>query len=253
MQPTAVRLVSLKISPWSERARWALDHHRIDYKIIHHMPFLGERKLRRIVGPGKKRVTVPVLLAGDEVLTESWDIALYADRAGSGSKLMTPGRESEVRTWNDLADKTMTTTRALVVGAMLTNPEALQEALPPQMPAFLRSLLTPVSRHAMKWFGRKYEVRFQDKREQLAAMRSMLETLRAALAKSSPYLLGEFSYADIVMATSLQGVLPVADRYIRLGPGTRKAWTQEEIAAEFRDVIAWRDELYERHRKPIAA
>jgi len=43
-------------------------------------------------------------------------------------------------------------------------------------------------------------------------MRSALETPRAALAKSSPYLLGRFSYADIVMAILLQGVSPVDDR-----------------------------------------
>jgi glutathione S-transferase len=253
MQPTPVRLVSLKISPWSERARWALDHHRIGYEIIEHVPFLGERRLRRIVGPGKKRVTAPVLITGDEVLSESWDIALHADRTGNGPKLMTPGRESEVREWTDLADRTMGIGRALVVGAMLASPEAIREGLPREVPGFLRSILTPVSRYGMKWFANKYDLRFQDRREQLAAMRATLGTLRAALAKSPPYLLGSFSYADIATATCLQGILPVADRYIRLGPATRKAWTQEELAAEHRDLIAWRDELYERHREPDAS
>jgi glutathione S-transferase len=50
------------------------------------------------------------------------------------------------------------------------------------------------------------------------------------------------------MAVLLQAVAPVADRYIRLGPATRQVWSQPELAAEFADLIAWRDTLYERHR-----
>ena len=72
----AKKLVTLSVSPWSERARWALDHHGLVYEVVPHMPILGERRLRRIVGPDKPRATVPVLFAGSEVLTESWDIAV---------------------------------------------------------------------------------------------------------------------------------------------------------------------------------
>src|SRR5262245_14928847 len=115
MPQKPLRLVSLKVSPWSERARWALDHHRIDYEIIDHAPFLGELRLRRLVGGRKKRATVPVLLAGERVLTESWDIAVYADQVGEGTKLLPVGREAEVRKWNELADETMGAGRALVV------------------------------------------------------------------------------------------------------------------------------------------
>src|SRR4051812_533417 len=97
------KLITLKISPWSERAKWALDHHQLVYETIQHAPFLGERRLRRLVGAQKKRATAPVLLAGEQILTESWDIALYADREGKGSKLIPPDREGEIRKWNSLA------------------------------------------------------------------------------------------------------------------------------------------------------
>jgi len=253
MQQTPVRLVSLKMSPWSERARWALDHHRIAYETIEHTPLLGERRLRRLVGAGKKRATVPVLLAGEQVVTESWEIALYADRAGEGPALIPPGREGEVRKWNDLADEAMGAGRAIVVGAMLASPEALEEGLPPNVPGWVRPLLRPVARHGMKWFAGKYGLRLQDATAQLATVRSALEALRGALSKSPPYLLGSFSYADIVMASCLQAVSPVDDRYIPLGAATRRAWTLEEVAADFPELVAWRDELYERHRARSSA
>lgn len=253
MPQSARQLVFLHVSPWSERARWALDHHGLDYKKIPHVPFLGERRLRRLVGPGKKRATVPVLLTASGVLTESWDIARYADREGRGTPLIPADREAEIRKWNDLADDAMSAVRAQTVGAMLNSPEALDESLPPQVPRWLRSLLRPVTRFSMKWFAKKYGLRLDQREAQLAKLRAALTQLRTALASGSPYVLGSFSYADIVLASALQGVSPVDDRYIRLGPGTRLTWTIPELATEFSDLIAWRDRLYAQHRKPASA
>jgi glutathione S-transferase len=250
MGQKTLRLVSLHVSPWSERARWALDHHRIAFEKIEHAPFLGERKLRKIVGAGKRRATVPVLITEERVLTESWDIALFADRVGEGTKLVPEGRVAEVRKWNSLADELMSSGRLLVIEGMLANPEALDEGLPREVPGWLRPLLRPVGRQGMRWFARKYGLRVEDRREHVAKVRAALEELRGGLAGGAQYLLGAFSYADIVMATCLQGVSPVADRFLRLGPATREAWTQREVAADVPDLIAWRDGLYERHRKP---
>lgn len=243
------RLVVLKVSPWSERAKWALDHHRLPYEIVEHAPFLGERRLRRLVGAGKERATVPVLVAGDQVLTDSWDIALYADRVGDRSPLIPPEREAEIRKWTDFADQTMAEGRALVVGAMLASPQALDEGLPPEVPEWIKPLLRPVGRYGTRWFARKYGLQLDERQTQVAALRAALETLRGALAKGSSYLIGSFSYADIAVASCLQGVSPVDDSYIPLGPATRKAWTLEDLATEFADLIAWRDRLYEQHRR----
>ena len=80
-------------------------------------------------------------------------------------------------------------------------------------------------------------------------MSAALAELRAGLA-GGDHLLGRFTYADIVMATLLQGIAPVADRYIPLGPATRAAWTQPELLRDNADLVAWRDRLYERHRPP---
>lgn len=226
-----------------------LDHHHLDYQTIEHVPFLGEARLRRLVGTGKKRATVPVLLAGDEVLTESWDIAVYADREGSGPKLVLADREKEIRKWNDLSDETMKAGRSLVIAALLASPDALDESLSSRLPKWIRALSRPVTRHGTKWFARKYELGLDQTTGALGKLRSTLSLLREALSTSSPYLLGTFSYADIVMAVVLQGIVPVDDCYMPIGAATRKTWTRVELAAEFADLVAWRDGLYERHRK----
>lgn len=243
------RLVVLKMSPWSERARWALDHHRLSYREVEHTPFLGERRLRRLVGPRKERATVPVLVTGSEVLSESWDIATYADRVGEGTKLIPAEREAEIREWTLRADEAMSAGRAFVVASVLASPEAIDEGLPPQVPAWLRPLLRPVGRYGLKWFARKWKLQGGAGQAAQTKLRGALDALRAAVSKEPGYVLGEFSYADIVMASCLQGVSPVADRYIPLGPATRKAWTGGALAAEYSDLIEWRDRLYEKHRR----
>src|SRR5579863_9766523 len=155
-------LVSLHVSPWSERAKWALDHHGLAYEVVEHMPILGERRLRRMVGPGKPRATVPVLLAGDEVVSESWDIAVYADREGKGHKLIPKESEARVRAWAALADEAATSGRSLVLAAILASGPALDEQGPPFVPAWLRPPLRPLARAVTMAFVRKYDLRLAE-------------------------------------------------------------------------------------------
>lgn len=105
-----------------------------------------------------------------------------------------------------------------------------------------------MNRAGTRWFARKYGVRLDALASYEETLRAGLDALRAALA-GGEYLLGSFSYVDIAMATLLQGVEPVADRYLRLGPATRATWTRTELAREYADLLRWRDELYARHRR----
>jgi glutathione S-transferase len=243
----APRLVQLNYSPWSERARWALDHHGIAYRTVEHVPFLGEVRLRRIVGKRSGRATVPVLLDGATAITQSWDIARYADRVGSASKLIPAEREEDIRCWADLADEASSQGRALVVAALLASEAALDEGLPFPVPNWLHPLMRPVTRFGLRWFARKYDLTPRAAAEIEDNMRPALERLRAAVGKSR-YLVGTFSYADIAMATLLQGISPVGSGYIKLGPATRRAWTRPKLEADYADLVRWRDNLYLEHR-----
>jgi glutathione S-transferase len=249
---SARKLVALDVSPWSERARWALDHHGLKYDVVTHLPILGERRLRRLVGWEKPRATVPVLVAGTEVVSESWDIALYADREGAGTKLVPQEHEAAIRAWCALADETGNAGRALVVAATLASGPALDERVP-FVPAWLRPALRPVGRAVTRAFARKYALPLEDSDTHTRQLRAALERLRSGLTSSSPHLQGFFSYADIVMATLIQGIMPVDDRFLKIGPATRATWTNPVLAAEFADLVTWRDRLYasHRHTRPV--
>ena len=242
-------LVVLSYSPWSERARWVLDHHGLSYRLQQHAPFLGERKLRRIVGPGVARPTVPVLIADGQTLMDSWDIALYADRVGTAEKLIPADLEAEIRRSNERVERAMVEGRALVVAGLLSSNRALDETLPPGIPGFLRPLLRPITRYGTAWFGRKYALDLEALSSAREAIAGALDAFRARLG-DKPYLFDRFSYADIVLCSMLQGITPVDDRYVRLGPGQRQVWTQPELARDYADLLAWRDRTYAAQRKP---
>jgi glutathione S-transferase len=249
------KLVTLSYSPWSERARWALDHHGLAYQRVSHTPFLGELKLRRLLGKRRKgRATVPVLIAGDEVLTDSFDIALYADREGAGAKLIPKEHEAELRTFAERVDAAMQHGRVLLVSRLLASGPARDETLPRWVPGAVRPLLRPVTHFGTAWFGRKYAIDLDSLATHRAALHSALTEFRAALG-GRDYVYGTFTWADILLASIVQGIAPVDDRYIRLGEASRKVWSHPDLAADFVDLVTFRDALYARHRsaRPVAS
>ncbi|WP_394823987.1 glutathione S-transferase family protein [Pendulispora albinea] len=245
------QLIVLHPSPWSERARWALDHHGLEYDAVDHMPIVGERRLRKLSGRQKERVTVPVLVVDGNAHCESWDIALYADREGTRDKLMPAGLEAEIRQWNQVADAGMGGVRARVFAKMLESGGALDASAPSFVPKWLRPALRPVARLTIRQLQRKYQARSDEGATHVMQLRGALDRLRDVLVTrrpDAPYILGRFTYADIAMATLVQGVLPVEDRFLRLASALREVWTERSLVREYDDLVKWRDTIYDRHR-----
>lgn len=236
-------LYGLTQSPWTHRARWALDHHGITYRYHEHVPMLGEVLLRRKAKA--KKATVPLLADGDRAVMGSFEIARHAEANGRGASLFPRGRDAEIARWNDVAERMTNVGRAWVFKNLQTSREARAEALPSFMPDAIRGALAPTAGMAVSFLAKKYAVPTDVDAEVAQVMRPALEEVRAALA-GKPYLLESFSYADITVACALQAVRP-HDR-APIGPGTRAAWTNEALAAEFEDLLMWRDAIHRKHR-----
>jgi len=244
-----IHLYAESFAPWCEKARWALDHHGMPYRFVEHVPMIGEPALRLAARRPFGHVTIPLLLDGAEALMGSFEIARRAERDGRGAPLFPPEREVEIAAWNERSDLVMTSGRAMLLPRMLQSPEALAEQLPPFVPGPLRPALRGLASTGVRYLQRKYDIRPGEEARHEDHSRTGLDALRAALSGGRRHLLGEgLSYADIVMAASLQFVLPVADRYISLGPATRAVWTNPTLAHEYADLVAWRDALYREHR-----
>lgn len=253
-----MELIAIDFSPWSRKARWALDHHGLDYAYVEYLPMLGapylRAKSRKLLG----LVSVPTLVQDrGRVLGDSFAIARFADArgerasggsgegAGEGASRAEPLLVEESRGWNEASERILSAGRALTAAAVLEDPQAQKEALPGIFPDALRPMLRPMARTGAKYLARKYGFTTTELSEHRRTMHRELMGLRRAL-ESREYLLERFSYADVAMAVSLQFVRPV-DGWIALGPATLGCWTQPELAEEFEDLLAWRDGVFERH------
>lgn len=236
--------IALPYSPWSEKARWALDHHRVSYRESAYIPLLGEPGLRLKTKQWRGRVTVPVLIDEADVYTDSWDIARYAEAAGAGSCLFPAEKALEIETWNQRSETLLDCSRALATARVAGDPAALRESVPPSIPAPLRRLFGAVG---VRYLTGKYRIRVDQAERCRETIDTELRAWRAALDGETT-LWGTLTYADIAMACSLQLMAPVSDEYIQLGCNTRRGMTDPDVSADFADLAAIRDRIYDAWR-----
>jgi glutathione S-transferase len=233
----------IEISPWSEKARWALDYHKIPYEEIEYVPLFDAPKLRlktlfkRKFG---KKLTFPMLFVDRDLYTDSFDIALYAENTANSQQLFPKAELERIKRLNAISDRLLNIFRAEIFKRTMADREAQLERID-FVPEKWRE---PSLKYVSPMIGillRKYPV---DPNESTFAL---LEEIRAEL-DGGPYVLDEFSYADITLAQPLQFVVPLDNRYIPLGVQQRKTMTEPELAKEFKDLVDWRDQLYDKHR-----
>jgi glutathione S-transferase len=240
-------LYSIAFSPWSELARWALDHHRVDYRKVEYLPLVAEVQLRAATGHVFARISAPTLVDGKRVLADSLDIARHAELLGQGASLFPGGPNGDVVAWNDRAQRALSAGRTLFFGRISDDRDALREQVPSFVPEALRDLSVPIVERTFGYLSSKYRANADSPAQAQAALVEEFEHLEACLARG-PYLLGSFSYADILMATALHFVAPVGDRHRSMGHATRESLRDAALAERFGKIAAWRDDLYDRHR-----
>lgn len=242
-------LLTISYSPWSEKARWALHHHGIHHREVEYLPIIGELALRKRLGKWRGKITVPLLIKPDGAISDSLDIARYAEEIGSNPTPLFPREYTEeVVAWNVHSESALAAGRALVTIRTMKDSAARSEAMPRISPVLAKILRVPFTAFGAAYLRRKYHYGTDEKPLRDALYRALF-ALREALADGRPYLLGEqFSYADLTMACALQCVRPVTDEFIKLGPASRTVWTDETYASEFSTLLDWRDQVYQTHR-----
>jgi glutathione S-transferase len=239
-------LYGLTQSPWTEKARWALDHHTLAYSYHEHVPLLGEvlLRLKTRTRPRGTKPSVPLLVDGDASFCSSLAIARHAEDIGRGEPLFPKNLDLDVERWVEVSDRIIGAGRTRVFAGLRTNREAQREALPTFIPGPLRVVLTPMAAMAAVFLGTKHHV-VRDAAAAEATLRAAVEEVEAARG-GRLYLLDRFTFADIAIAASLQAVMP--RKRSAFGPATQAIWTNEALAREHADLLAWRDKIYTKHR-----
>lgn len=226
-------LVGESFSPWTQKARWALEYCGIAHHYQEYTPTISEPGLRLRMRAWSGPISVPVLLDGGKVVRGSWNIAAYARESVQGQRL---GDLREAKPWDDLSEAALAEGRTRVVRSVLQSPAALDEALSALFPPALCKPLRFIAKDAARRLDRKYAHLVVP-----GSIRTALERTRERIQHSGcDYLLGAFSYADMVMVVVLETVAPMAVTVPPLGPATRACWTDLSLAAEFSDLLAWR-------------
>jgi glutathione S-transferase len=245
-------LEGLRYSPWTEKARWALDHHEIPYLYREHVMMLGMPRLRlqmrRPVGP----ITVPVLLKspGDWIM-DSLQIAEWADGQGMQEKLFFDAARPSIVEWNDRSEDATDAARAVALVRIAESPEAQKAALPPFIPTSLKGAMAGATRLAVEYVAHEFRSRSRSIDQHRERVRAFALGLQKKLA-GRPYLMERFTFADVIAASTLNVIEPVREKYLRLPEAIREVWTDPELAREFWDLLEWRDGIYAAHRKPRA-
>jgi len=245
-----IRFYGLSYSPWTERARWAFDHHRIPHQYHEHTPVVGELRLRSLSkGTGQKRATVPLVQTASKILGDSLEIMRYADEVGTGQALIREGVDAAG--WATKLEPILQRVRMRVSRRTLADPAALEEAASSLAPKPIAKWLKPVAVIGIRHLARKYDFNLRAEDSDYALIKEALEELREQLGDKT-YLYESFSAADILAATFLQVVRPPQQRYISLSPALFRTWEYPELAEQYADLLSWRDALYHKHRTPSA-
>lgn len=238
-------LLGLPYSPWSEKARWALDARQVPYVSRVYSPLVGEPMLRVKLRKWRGTVTVPVLTTdGGEVIGDSAEIARWADGRGAGPPALFPD-DAAVAHWVEQSERGLAAGRALSLVRMLGDKEALAEMVPKNLRGALGGLAAKLGGFGVARTLRKY--RAQDGEAAEGELVAVLDELRRALGSSPSTLLGKFSFADVAMTQVLAFVAPPKFG-LRIGAASRRSFTDEAMSARYADLIAWRDAVYEAHR-----
>jgi glutathione S-transferase len=228
-------LVHIGYSPWSWRARAAFKLANIPHTPEPYIPGLSEPRLRWRLGQWTGPVSVPVLFPeGEAPVQGGFDIATWVNRR---QPIFPAERADEVRRWTDLGDGAASAGRALTTRRVLHAPDALKESLPPPIRS-LGPIGMAIGRQACHQLLSKYGGAAAPDEVHADRLRAHLRTLREGLG-GKEWLLGDFSWTDASAAIALHFVDPPAQAPI--GPASRVCWTQPAIAAEFPDLLAWRE------------
>lgn len=249
MPQVKVRLITIPFSHYCEKARWALERCNIAYEEDGHLPLFHYLANRRAGAPR----TVPVVVDGEHLITDSTDIVAWADATRPGTLVPVGETRAAALALEDTFDRDLgPATRRWGYFYLLPRKD-LDHVITrgvPRWEAVALRLVRPIAVGVMKR-GLKIDAAGAERSRQ--KIEEVFASVAALLADGRRYLMGErFTVADLTFAALASPVLLPREHPFGLPP-------PEEFPIAAQDQIAaWRASpagrfamrLYAEHRTP---
>ncbi len=239
--PERAVLITIPISHFCEKARWALQRAGIPFREEGHLQIF--HYLRVLTAAGS--VTVPVLQTEQELVRDSTDIARWADRFLPAEHRLFPEGKlgAEVAAWEELFDLEIgPLTRRIAYQWLLPRRDLIERynvAGVPKWQAATGLLALPVAALYLRARNGAWASRLA---EDLATMDTLFSRVSSQLQDGRPFIAGErFTAADLALA-SLCAVVLLPREY-----GVPLPSVDELPEEAHRHVLRWRQTPAGRH------
>jgi glutathione S-transferase len=241
MSATTPILVTIPISHYCEKARWALDRAGVAYEERRHLPALHRVAVRRAGGG----LTAPVLVCPEgEVLRESAQIVIWADaRAASPEARIDLAPEAKALA-DDYDERLGPATRLWVYHQMFDHPHLVAEAMTDGVPGWQRHAFRVGNKALGKVIARVLVINDDTAVEAERTFRDVFASADALLADGRPYLAGErFSIADLTFAALAAPLIAPPKYGVTLPPVEQLPPGMVAVVREHRETPAGRHAL----------
>ncbi len=248
-EKVTTRLITIPFSHYCEKARWALDRCNVRYEEDGHLPLFHYLANRRA---GASR-TVPVVVDGDLLITDSSRIVAWADSRKPGTLIPTGERRTEALALEDDFDQKLgPATRRWAYYHLLPRTD-LDHVITRGVPRWQALALKAVRPIAVGLLKRGLKIDAAGVERSRQRIEDTFAAVAARLADGRRYLTGDrFTVADLTFAALASPILLPREHPFGLPAA-------EEFPAEPRtQLVAWRDSvagafaarLYAEHRSP---
>jgi glutathione S-transferase len=201
-------LVTIPISHFCEKARWALDRSGVGYTEHAHVQFVHRFAARRAGGG----TTVPVFVSPDGVLADSTDIVDYADAhapAGRGLYPDDPVATAEIRGLErEFDDRLGPQGRRWMYHNLRRRSDLASRYGTAGVPTFERVMLPVLYPAVYAWIDRHLEITQETSDEAIDEVRAIFDVVGQRLADGRPYICGDaFTAADLTFSALSAAVL----------------------------------------------
>lgn len=249
-KPARPRLITLPLSHYCEKARWALDLAAIEYREVRHLPLIHRWHTRRAGA-----TSLPILETAAAVLTDSAAIVHYADKHSRAVRLMPTravDRQEAVELERYFDRELGPHSRRWVYSHLLGCRRLLNRLFSSGVRRPERYLTSPVMSVTRPLIRSAYRVKPEAAERSLQRIREVFQVVDERLADGRRYLVGhQLTVADITFA-ALAAPMLLPERYGGSIPSLDEipeAMRRECLRQRSTRAGAYALELYERHRR----